>query len=206
HQIYSKYLGESEGAIRRLFQAASKAAPCIVFIDSLDAIGTRREWNEGGSGGVNERVLSTLLNEMDGVSELRDVLVIACTNQPQLLDDALTRPGRFDSLLYVGPPEAEDRRGILNVLRTKSRLVLSSDELDAVVDQTSGFSGADLEVLVREAGLIALQADMSAAQRITFGEIQAALAQRKTSDNPSGHWNPAQFARDLTLFERFGTR
>lgn len=93
-QIFGKYVGESEQAIRSLFETARASAPCILFLDSLQVIGTKREWSEGdGTSGVQERILSTLLNEMDGIVGLDGVLVIACSNNLESLDDALTRPG-----------------------------------------------------------------------------------------------------------------
>ncbi|CAG8756403.1 15719_t:CDS:2, partial [Acaulospora morrowiae] len=112
--ICSKYFGETENIIRNLFKTARKISPCIIFFDEIDSIASRRDWNdEEGNVGVGERVLSTLLNEMDGIQELNDVLVIGCTNRPDRIDDALVRPGRIDQSLYVGLPNKDERTDIL---------------------------------------------------------------------------------------------
>ncbi|KAF9973137.1 spermatogenesis associated protein 5, partial [Modicella reniformis] len=111
-EIFSKYLGETEATLRRLFVMARQIAPCILFFDEMDSIGSKRGWggdaDSHGSNGVSERVLSTLLNEMDGVEERAGVFVIGCTNQPGAMDDALLRPGRLDQLIYVGYPTFQD--------------------------------------------------------------------------------------------------
>ncbi|KAI8927266.1 P-loop containing nucleoside triphosphate hydrolase protein [Entophlyctis helioformis] len=150
NEIFSKYLGESEANIRALFAAARQLTPCIVFIDELDAIASRREWTEDGSGGVNERVLSTLLNEMDGVQERQGVVVMACTNRPEKLDDALLRPGRLDCHVHVGLPSESERQEILRAYaRSGVALDLRDGEFESFARETVGFTGADLEVLLR---------------------------------------------------------
>lgn len=189
HQIYSKYLGDSEAAIRRLFAAARKASPCILFIDSIDTIGSRREWDEDGQSGVNERVLSTLLNEMDGVGNVaggksEGVIVIAATCRPHLLDDALTRPGRLDHCLMVPLPSSQDRLEILQSL-------FEDVELDWVVDRTEGWSCADLVILKREAGIKAISEGI-------IGAIY--LDHIKTAINCT-HWRPG--SNDVSVFEKF---
>ncbi|KAJ2794698.1 hypothetical protein H4R21_005405, partial [Coemansia helicoidea] len=161
-ELFSKYLGESEARLRRLFQAARAAAPCIVFMDEVDSIAARREWSSVESGSPALRVLSTLLNEMDGVHESRGVVAVGCTNQLDKIDDAILRPGRFDRLVEVPLPSADDRAGILQVLAQRAPL---ADDVcvTTLAEMTDAFSGADVERLFREAGLAAMRADPAAA-------------------------------------------
>ncbi|PIA17018.1 AAA-domain-containing protein [Coemansia reversa NRRL 1564] len=173
-ELFSKYLGETEARLRRLFQAARAAAPCIVFIDEVDSIAAKREWSSIESGGPALRVLSTLLNEMDGVHDTSGVAVVGCTNQLDKIDDAIVRPGRFDKLVEILLPSADDRTGILQVLAQKSPL--SSDvDIDTLSKVTEGYSGAALEKLFREAGLAALRSSRDAAT-LSMDDFDTALA------------------------------
>ncbi|KAI8646361.1 P-loop containing nucleoside triphosphate hydrolase protein [Parasitella parasitica] len=172
-EIFSKYLGETENKLRKLFATAKRIAPCIVFLDEMDAIGTKRGFNMGdSSGGVNERVLSTLLNEMDGVEGRQGVVVIGCTNRPDQIDDAILRPGRLDQLVYVGLPTLEDR---IDIIRTLLRKVSTYGiEITELASQTEFCSGADLENLFREAGTAALRKDL-AAEHITLQDVESVI-------------------------------
>ncbi|KAJ3333412.1 hypothetical protein HDU76_008436 [Blyttiomyces sp. JEL0837] len=180
-QIFSKYFGESEATLRRVFDTARRLSPCILFFDDIDTLGTRREWEEDGTSGVNERVLSTLLNEMDGVGDRKGVVVVAATNLPEMLDDALLRPGRLDQHIYVPMPSLDDRISILKGLVDPSPVFHKQDGLpDEEMEKneheflmgsgtggpwdpvraaklTEGFTGADLATLVREAGFLAIR-------------------------------------------------
>ncbi|KAI8983008.1 P-loop containing nucleoside triphosphate hydrolase protein, partial [Pilobolus umbonatus] len=161
-EIFSKYLGETEDKIRRLFATAKKISPCIIFIDEMDSLGTKRGFDQGdSSGGVNERVLSTLLNEMDGVEGRKGVVVIGCTNRPDQIDDAILRPGRLDQLIYVCLPTLEDR---LDIIKTIMKRLSIAGDVDPVklAENTEFCSGADLENLFREAGTIALRRNIEA--------------------------------------------
>ncbi|KAI7834573.1 P-loop containing nucleoside triphosphate hydrolase protein [Kickxella alabastrina] len=160
-ELFSKYLGETEARLRRLFRAARAAAPCIVFMDEIDSIAAKREWSSVESGGPALRVLSTLLNEMDGVHETRGVIAVGCTNQLDRIDDAIVRPGRFDQLVKVNMPSLQDRVGILQTLGRNSPL---NDDvcIDELAQMTEGYSGAGLEQLFREAGLAAMRQNQSA--------------------------------------------
>ncbi|KAL0088363.1 P-loop containing nucleoside triphosphate hydrolase protein [Phycomyces blakesleeanus] len=161
-EIFSKYLGETESKVRKLFATAKRIAPCIMFIDEMDAIGTRRGWDTSDSGGgVNERVLSTLLNEMDGVEGRQGVIVIGCTNRPDQIDDAILRPGRLDQLIYVGLPTMEERLDIVMIL-SKKMVVSPTVDLQSLAQQTEYCNGADLENMFREAGILALRQDLNA--------------------------------------------
>jgi transitional endoplasmic reticulum ATPase len=158
-EILSKWVGESEKAIREIFRKARQHAPAIIFIDEIDAIAPARGFGYDSSG-VTYRIVNQLLAEMDGIVPLSNVVVIAATNRPDILDPALLRPGRFDKLIYVPPP---DRRARLEILRIHTRRVpLAEDvDLEVIADRTEGYSGADLEALVREAAMIALREEAS---------------------------------------------
>lgn len=145
-ELTSMYVGESERAVREVFRKARAAAPSIIFFDEIESIGGKR--SSEGTNGLN--VLTTLLNEMDGIETLKGVLVLAATNQPELLDLALLRPGRFDSKIYIGPPNDAARREILNI-QTKHVPLASDVDLDAVAAKTKGFSGAEVVNICLEA-------------------------------------------------------
>jgi transitional endoplasmic reticulum ATPase len=154
-EIFSKWVGESEKAIREIFRKARQAAPCIVFIDEIDAIAPRRGSGIGDSH-VTDRVVNQLLTEMDGIEDLKGVVVIAATNRPDILDPALLRPGRFDRLIYVPLPDARAREEIFKIhLRGKP---LDKDvDIQKLVSLTEGYTGADIAALCNTAAMIALR-------------------------------------------------
>ena len=154
-EIFSKWVGESERAIRELFRKARQVAPAVVFIDEIDAIAPMRGLSIGDSM-VTERVVSQLLTELDGLERLEGVVVIGATNRPDILDPALLRPGRFDRIIYVPPPDKQARLEILKI-HTRKMPLAEDVNLEELAELTEGYTGADLEVLVREAGLIALR-------------------------------------------------
>lgn len=157
-ELFNKYVGESERAIREVFHKARQAAPSIIFFDEIDALSVAR--GEGEAGG--DRVLTSLLNEMDGIEALNEVVVLAATNRPDVIDSALMRPGRLDRLIYVSPPDLEARRQILLIQFAK--MAIDDDvDLDALAHATAGFSSAELVNVCQEAGLLALNADPDAA-------------------------------------------
>jgi transitional endoplasmic reticulum ATPase len=158
-EIMSKWVGESEKAIREIFKKARIYAPSVVFLDEIDSIAPIRGVLEDTH--VTERVVSQLLTELDSIEKLRNVAIIAATNRPDLVDPALLRPGRFDRVIYVPPP---DRRARLEILKVHTRKVpLASDvDLEKLAELTEGYSGADLEALVREAALVALRENLNA--------------------------------------------
>lgn len=155
--LLSKWHGESEQQIARLFARARQVAPCIIFIDEIDSLVPAR--GSGGSAGepqVTARVVNTILAEMDGMEELQSVVLIGATNRPALVDPALLRPGRFDELVYVGTPDEAGREHILGI--HTARMPLADDvSLADIARQTERFTGADLEDVVRRAGLIAIR-------------------------------------------------
>jgi transitional endoplasmic reticulum ATPase len=153
-ELISKYVGESEKGVRDVFRKARQASPCVVFFDEIDAIAPRR--GAGRDGQVTERVVAQLLSEMDGIEDLGGVLVLAATNRADVLDPALLRPGRFDRLIDVGHPDESDRLAILQVHR-RGRPFSPDVDLSEIARHTDGFSGADLENLLREAALNAIR-------------------------------------------------
>ncbi|GGC33646.1 ATPase AAA [Novosphingobium marinum] len=173
--LLSKWYGESEQQIARLFARARQVAPCVVFIDEIDSLVPAR----GSGGGVGEpqvtaRVVNTILAEMDGMEELQSIVVIGATNRPTLVDSALLRPGRFDELVYVGTPDLDGREHILKI--HTERMPLADDvDLRDVAKQTERFTGADLEDVVRRAGLTAIRRGGDATVQVSKADFTEAL-------------------------------
>jgi transitional endoplasmic reticulum ATPase len=157
-EILSKWVGESEKAIREIFRKARQAAPTVIFFDEIDAIAPMRGYAHDS--GVTERIVNQLLAEMDGIVPLNKVVVIAATNRPDILDPALLRPGRFDRLIYVPPPDKGARVEILKV-HTRSVPLAEDVSLEEIAEKTEGYTGADLAALVREATLRAIREQMT---------------------------------------------
>ena len=174
-EVFSKWVGESEKAIREVFRKARMAAPCVVFIDEIDSIAPRRGLGYSDSG-VTERVVSQLLTEMDGLIAMENIVVLAATNKPEILDPALMRPGRFDRLIYIPPPDENSRLQILKV-HTRN-MPLDNVNLDEIAKNTNGYSGADLEALCREAAMNALRRD---SEKIEMKDFNEALKKIKPS-------------------------
>jgi len=179
--LLSKWYGESEQQIARLFSRARQVAPTIIFIDELDSLVPARG---GGLGEpqVTERVVNTILAEMDGLEELQNVVVIGATNRPTLIDPALLRPGRFDELIYVGTPDTAGRRRIL-AIHTRNMPMAKDVDLESLAQRTDRFTGADLEDLVRRAGLTALRRGLDA-RDVTMEDFEAALKETRASVTP----------------------
>ncbi|MBB3542243.1 MULTISPECIES: CDC48 family AAA ATPase [unclassified Rhizobium] len=179
--LLSKWYGESEQQVSRLFERARQVAPTVVFIDEIDSLAPARG---GGLGepAVTERVVNTLLAEMDGLEDMQGVVVMAATNRPNLLDPALLRPGRFDELVYVPVPDAKARRKILGI-HTKKMPLAGDIDLDDLAEKTERFTGADLEDLTRRAGLIALRQSLDAST-VTNEDFTRALQEVRPSVTP----------------------
>ncbi|MEM4054141.1 MAG: CDC48 family AAA ATPase, partial [Desulfurococcaceae archaeon] len=158
-EVLSKWVGESEKAIREIFKKARTYAPAVIFFDEIDSIAPVRGLVYDS--GVTERVVAQLITEMDGLVELDNVIVIGASNRPDLIDPALLRPGRLDLILYVPPPDRSSRLEILKVHTRKMPLAEDVD-LDELADKTEGFSGADLASLVKQAAMEALLEDVNA--------------------------------------------
>ncbi|HYX72878.1 MAG TPA: CDC48 family AAA ATPase, partial [Nitrososphaera sp.] len=154
-ELLSKWVGESERGIREIFRRARQAAPCVVFFDEIDSIAMARGGGMGGemgggSIGTNDRVISQILTELDGISELHGVVVLAATNRPDMIDTALLRPGRFDRIVFVPNPDRRTRKRILEIYATDKPIGTDVD-LEKIADITDGFSGADAAAIVNTA-------------------------------------------------------
>ncbi|MFC3579038.1 CDC48 family AAA ATPase [Sphingomonas hylomeconis] len=192
--LLSKWYGESEQQIARLFSRARQVAPCVLFIDELDSLVPTRG-SGMGEPQVTERVVNTILAEMDGLEDLQSVVVIGATNRPNLIDPALLRPGRFDELIYVGLPDVAGRARILKIQTAKMPL---ADDVDLTVltQRAERFTGADLEDLVRRAGLIALRQSLSVSQ-VTMAHFEEALVDSRASVTPDMERDYQQIAAQL---------
>ncbi len=171
-EVFSKWVGESEKAIREVFRKARMASPAIIFFDEFDALVPRRGMGIGDSG-VTERVISQLLTEMDGIMRLEDVVVIGATNRPDIIDPAVLRPGRFDRLIYVPPPDEKARLEIFKIY-TREMPLAKNVNLEELAKSTKGYSGADIEALCREAALNALRRDINS-KEVTKEDFDKAM-------------------------------
>jgi transitional endoplasmic reticulum ATPase len=179
-ELLSKWVGESERAVRELFRRAREAAPTLVFLDEVDALAPVR--GQASDGGTTDRVVASLLTELDGVEPLRNVVVVGATNRPDLVDPALLRPGRLERLVFVPPPDGTARA---EILRAAARGVpLASDvDLDALAASLDGFSAADCSALIREAALAAMRESLEAAQ-VTAAHVATARERVRASLDP----------------------
>ena len=179
-EILSKWFGESERAIREIFKKARMAAPCVIFFDEIDAIAPARGYAEDSP--AMDRVVAQLLAEMDGISRLDNVVVIAATNRPDIIDPALLRPGRFDRIIYVPPPDEKARFEILKI-HTRNMPLAKDVDLEELAKMTEGYTGADIELLVREAGLLAMR-EMNGAGEVSMRHFLEAMKKIKPSVTP----------------------
>jgi transitional endoplasmic reticulum ATPase len=180
-EVFSKWVGESEKAIREIFRKARMAAPSVVFLDEIDSITPRRGMGMSDSG-VSERVISQLLTEMDGIVALQDIVIIAATNRPDMVDPAVLRPGRFDRLIYVPEPDDKGRLQILKIY-TKGMPISKDVDLNQLTIMTKYYGGADLESLCREAAMHALRRDVNS-QEVTMQDFLDALKEMGPSVTP----------------------
>ncbi len=180
-ELFSKWVGESEKGIREVFKKGRSAAPSIVFFDELDSVAPRRAADPEDSG-ASEHVISQLLTEMDGIESLVNVVVIGASNRPDIIDPAILRPGRFDKLIYVPPPDYQSRLQILRI-HTQTMPLAPDVDIDQIARQTAAYSGADIEAVCREAGLICLRRDIEA-KNVTLEDFRIALDRVKPSVTP----------------------
>ncbi|MBE8539825.1 CDC48 family AAA ATPase [Geoglobus acetivorans] len=188
-ELLSKWLGESEKAVRKIFRKAKQVAPCIVFFDEIDAIAQMRGFDEGSR--AVERVVNQILTEMDGLEDLDGVVVIGATNRPDILDPALLRPGRFDRLVYVKPPDKTSRLAIFRI-HTKGMPLANDVDLEELAEVTEGYAGADIEAVCREAVMLALRENINV-ERIEMRHFLEAIRKVKPSITDSM----------LSFYERF---
>jgi transitional endoplasmic reticulum ATPase len=178
-EVLSKWVGESEKAVREIFKKAKQAAPSIVFLDELDSIAPRRGAFEGSH--VTESVVNQLLTSVDGLESMEGVVIIGATNRPDIIDPGLLRSGRFDRLLLVPPP---DEKAMMEVLKVHTRTMpLAKDmDMDELVPMMKGYVGSDVEALCREAAMLALREDIKA-KKVKMDHFRRALKQVRASVN-----------------------
>ncbi|MFI5493250.1 AAA family ATPase [Actinoplanes sp. NPDC051859] len=179
-ELLSKWVGDSERAVRELFRRAREAAPTLVFLDEVDALAPTR--GQATDGGTTDRVVAALLTELDGVESLRNVVVIGATNRPDLIDPALLRPGRLERLVFVPPPDADARAAILRASSTSVPLAETVD-LDVLGAELEGFSAADCAALIREAALAAMRESLEATT-VTAEHVATARKRVRASLDP----------------------
>jgi transitional endoplasmic reticulum ATPase len=191
-EIMSKWVGESERAIRLIFKKAKQVSPSIIFLDELDAIAPQR--GSGYDSGASERVVDQILTSLDGLESLGQVTVLAATNRPDIVDKALLRPGRFDRIVLVPVPDRDSRLEILKV--HTARMPLKGVDLEDLAERTDGFVGADLEALCREAALAALRNDPNA-REVRMADFEKALTVVYPSTNDETMRYYERFRQDL---------
>lgn len=175
-ELLSKWVGESEKAVRKIFEKARQASPAIVFFDEIDAIVPRR--GRGNDFNVTERVVNQLLTEIDGLQELNDVVIIGATNRPDMIDTALLRPGRFDRIVLVGIPEQKSRLEIFKI--HSKNMPLEKVDLNVLSEKAVNYTGADIEAVCREAAILALREDIKA-NKVLMRHFEEALKKVKSS-------------------------
>ena len=198
-EVFSKWVGESEKAVREVFRKARMAAPAVIFFDEFDSLVPRRGMGAGDSM-VTERVISQLLTEMDGIMRLEDVVVIAATNRPDMIDPAVLRPGRFDRLIYVPAPDEKARLEIFKIY-TKNMPLAKDVNLEELARAAKGYSGADIEALCREAALNALRRDLNA-KEVTKADFDAAMEKIGPSISPEIEEWYKSFMRQIRRVQR----
>lgn len=188
-EVLSKWVGESEKAIREIFRKARMAAPSIIFIDEMDAIASLRGSGDEGSR-VGERVVNALLTEMDGLQNLKNVVVLAATNRPDIIDTALLRPGRFDKIVQIPAPDEKTRLEIFKV-HTKGMPLSEHIDLASFAKKTEGYTGADIEGVCREAGMVAIRAEKD---KVLAEHFEKAFVAIKPAANKSNKESIKKFA------------
>ncbi len=180
-EIFSKWVGESEKGIREVFKKARMAAPAVIFFDEIDSLVPRRGMGYADSG-VSERVISQLLTEMDGIVSLDNIVVVAASNRPDIIDPAVLRPGRFDRMIYVPSPDEKTRLQIFQIY-TKGMPLAKDVSQSTLARTTKGFSGADIEALCREAAMNALRNNVEA-KEVTYDDFKKSMEKIGPSITP----------------------
>jgi transitional endoplasmic reticulum ATPase len=191
-ELMSKYVGESERGIREIFRKAKQAAPVILFFDEIDSVVPHRGAG-GGESQVAERVISQFLTEMDGIEELKGVLVIAATNRPDRIDAALLRPGRLDLIFELPKPDEKSRQMIFRV-HTKGKPLAQDVDLELLAKKAEGFSGAEIEAVCQDAAMRAIRKAIGPKANpeisLTMGHFGAALDSMKARQGPCAPIGP----------------
>lgn len=205
-ELMSKWVGESERAVREVFRKAKQAAPALIFFDEIDSIVPARD--SGRDSHVTERVVSQLLTEIDGLVELKDVVVLAATNRPDLIDPSLLRPGRFDRMIYIPMPDLAARKKIFEIYMR--RMPVADDvDIDELAAKTEGYTGADIEMICREAGMLALREKIQPGMKresLLLSQIQVRRDHfNRAYQNIKPHMPPETLKEYLKIMEMFGS-
>jgi len=201
-ELLNKFVGESEKAVREIFRKARQASPCIIFFDEIDSVAPVRGSSMGDSN-VTERVISQFLTEMDGLEELRNVVIIAATNRPDIVDPALLRPGRFDRMLLVPPPDLEARKQIFRI-HTKKTPLAEDVKLDDLARKTEGYTGADIASICNTAVMLSIKEHIGKAK-----DPEDAKKRAKGLKVAKRHFDEAMqkvkpiSSQELRMYERF---
>src|SRR5947199_267185 len=201
-ELLNKFVGESEKAIREVFRKARQASPCIIFFDEIDSVAPVRGSGSGDSN-VTERVISQFLTEMDGLEELRNVVIIAATNRPDIVDPALLRPGRFDRMLLVPPPDLEARKQIFRI-HTKKTPLADDVKPDELARKTEGYTGADIASICNTAVMLSIKEHIGKAK-----DPEDAKKRAKGLKVAKRHYDEAMqkvkpiSSQELRMYERF---
>lgn len=216
-ELLTMWFGESEGNVREIFDKARAAAPCVLFFDELDSVGVARGAGGSSAGGAGDRVLNQLLTEMDGAGSKKNLFFIGATNRPEILDEALIRPGRLDQLIYIPLPDYIARVGIIKAVLRKSP-VAKNVNLEFLAEQCEGFSGADMTELCQRSTKAAIREAIAAEEerrKLMVGNEDQNMMEM---DDPVPEINRVHFEEamanarksvtdyDLTKFEQFRTK
>jgi transitional endoplasmic reticulum ATPase len=197
-EIFSKWVGESERAIREIFRKARMAAPAVIFFDEIDALVPPRGARFGDSG-VSERVISQLLTELDGIETLENVVVLAATNRPDMVDPAVLRPGRFDRLIYVPPPDEKTRLQIFKI-HTRNMPLDEDVSLERLATITEGYTGADIAAICREAAMNAIRRNPETGGKVKMEDFRRVMEAIKPSITPDlDKWYRSIFQQQIKL-------
>ena len=187
-EFLNKWVGESEKAVRETFRKARQASPCVIFMDEIDSIAPQR--GTGSDSNVTERVISQMLTEMDGLEGLHDVVVIAATNRPDIMDPALLRPGRFDKSILIGPPDRESRESIFGI-HTRGKPLGDDVDMGFLADRTEGCTGADIGAICNEAVMNAVRRLVRENKNPTDEEIAACKVCKEDFESALDKFGPA---------------
>jgi len=181
-ELLTMWHGESESNVREIFSKAKQAAPCVLFFDEIDSMGAARG-NSPGDSGVSDRVMNTILTEMDGIGSKKNIFIIGATNRPDILDTALLRPGRLDQMMYIPPPDLESRKQIIKIAFKDSPIDETSISIDELASNTADFSGADVTEICRNACRVGLRRYMQGKAELLQQSNGKAIPEIKTENN-----------------------
>jgi transitional endoplasmic reticulum ATPase len=206
-ELLSKWVGESEKALREIFKKAKLLSPTIIFFDEIDAFTGSRGSQDSNSSSTSKSIMSQLLTELDGLEYLQNVIVIAATSRPDLLDSAIIRPGRIEKLLYVNPPNEKDRKEIFTI-HTKSMPINKDINLETLAEQTNNFTGADISSICREAAWLALRDDKGTKyiSKIYFDQALNKVGPSMTKELSEFYENFEKNHKNRTLSKTLGGR